>query len=416
MFESLYTAYDHGYSDLALNYAEENGGDQQSQQSPILSQDHNNNKIDPLTHVAPSASLDDYSASFFLSSSAVDPSVGSISESSVRGDFLDSSVSPSAEWTHTFSNKHGMESVDTLNTLTSVTDSNLKIDDDMPSPLFYDNLHPSPNEVFSSHDTIGKQEAISPSSSFMGDDQLSYASPLQSQTYPTLNMRFSNFSTSNLSNSLNTVNTILPPNLDPQPTSASEPYNYGFTPNFQPQPAVVKWVRLTPMTPERISSIHSLAATKGIGHDVVDSVLSLYLDRDSRHDNHVTRFRDGEIHMKIIVGLNCGRDENPNEDGSRRKRNKRMQKDHNYVKRPLNSFMLYRRSQTQSAMAQAMSNHLKLNHQNISQIIGLMWQTESQELKDLFSSFASQEKSLHKAMYPDYKFSPQKKRRSSLVR
>ena len=86
-----------------------------------------------------------------------------------------------------------------------------------------------------------------------------------------------------------------------------------------------------------------------------------------------------------------------------------------YVKRPLNSFMLYRKSQTQSAMAYAVHSHLKLNHQNISQIIGLMWQTEDKEVKDHFARFAGKEKELHRVLHPDYKFCPQKKKRKEIV-
>lgn len=95
--------------------------------------------------------------------------------------------------------------------------------------------------------------------------------------------------------------------------------------------------------------------------------------------------------------------------GSSKKKSRKNRRD--YVKRPLNSFMLYRKSQTQSAMAYAVHSKLKLNHQNISQIVGLMWQTESKEVKDKFAYFAGREKEIHKVLHPDYKFCPQKKKK-----
>ena len=184
----------------------------------------------------------------------------------------------------------------------------------------------------------------------------------------------------------------------------------------------VKWVKLTRMSPQRIERIKALANDKGIGIDTVDSVLTLYSNED-RADNEVNRYCGEDVYIKITMGnsMQSNSDEEP--ITKRRYRSKienpihkkkhRKQKP-NYVKRPLNSFMLYRKSQTQSAMAYALSTNLKLNHQNISQIIGLMWQTESKEIKDEFAKFAGQEKELHKALYPDYKFCPQKKNKKQL--
>lgn len=118
------------------------------------------------------------------------------------------------------------------------------------------------------------------------------------------------------------------------------------------------------------------------------------------------------MYIKITMGsgstgISMDSDFEINEQSYTKKKHRKKRPDH--VKRPLNSFMLYRKSQTQSAMAFAVNSQLKLNHQNISQIIGLMWQTESKELKDEFANFARQEKEVHRALHPDYKFCPQKK-------
>jgi hypothetical protein len=173
-----------------------------------------------------------------------------------------------------------------------------------------------------------------------------------------------------------------------------------------------KWVKLSPMSEPRVARIKALAAEKGIDVETVESVLTLYSNTRDKPDNEVNRFRGDDVYIKITMGSGAfvANDDNEDTRTDGKKKKHRKQKPH-YVKRPLNSFMLYRKSQTQSAMAYAMSSQLKLNHQNISQIIGLMWQTESKELKDEFARFAGQEKELHRALHPDYKFCPQKKKR-----
>lgn len=184
-----------------------------------------------------------------------------------------------------------------------------------------------------------------------------------------------------------------------------------------------KWVKLSRMTPERVNHIRQLAEEKGIDLDTVEAVLKHYLNPEKRIDNEVNRFCGEDVYIKITMGGGSfstdddsdSRSKKRSVDGSSsppKKKKHRKQKP-NYIKRPLNSFMLYRKSQTQSAMAYSLSADLKLNHQNISQIIGLMWQTESKELKDEFAKFAGQEKEIHKALHPDYKFCPQKKKKQS---
>lgn len=207
-----------------------------------------------------------------------------------------------------------------------------------------------------------------------------------------------------------------------------------------------EWVKLSRMTPQRVERIKALGKEKGIDAATVEAVLTLYANTQ-RIDNDINRYRGEDVYIKITMGsalleepellANSGPMTSMDDSvvGSssklRRKsslddlagsntsqRNNKLQhrrsKSANYIKRPLNSFMLYRRSQTQSAMAFAMSSQLKLNHQNISQIIGLMWQTEQKEIKDEFAKFAGQEKELHKILYPDYKFCPQKRRKRSV--
>ncbi|ANB14184.1 hypothetical protein AWJ20_5143 [Sugiyamaella lignohabitans] len=183
-----------------------------------------------------------------------------------------------------------------------------------------------------------------------------------------------------------------------------------------------KWVKLSRMTEQRIAKIKSLATEKGIDIETVESVLTIYSSTKGKQDNEVNRFRGDDVYIKITMGSGAfvannddSADVTAGPDGTIIKKKKHRKQKPHYVKRPLNSFMLYRKSQTQSAMAYAVSSQLRLNHQNISQIIGLMWQTESKELKEEFARIADQEKDLHRALHPDYKFCPQKKKRSSSI-
>ncbi|KAG4302919.1 hypothetical protein PCK1_000862 [Pneumocystis canis] len=72
------------------------------------------------------------------------------------------------------------------------------------------------------------------------------------------------------------------------------------------------------------------------------------------------------------------------------------------IKRPLNSFMLYRRDKQSSIPTN--------NHQSISRIIGEMWKRETIEEKERYAEMALRERERHAKEYPDYKFLPRKKK------
>lgn len=72
------------------------------------------------------------------------------------------------------------------------------------------------------------------------------------------------------------------------------------------------------------------------------------------------------------------------------------------IKRPLNSFMLYRRDKQSSIPTN--------NHQSISRIIGEMWKRETIEEKERYAEMAQRERERHAKEYPDYKFLPRKKK------
>ncbi len=278
------------------------------------------------------------------------------------------------------------------------------------------------------------------------------------------------------------------------------------------------WIKLSSMDSIRIQKIQELAKEKSIKEDIVSTVLEIMNQQDSEKIckkvgvRTCVKVKDGELFIQVKTSYpddtsysfidenNDNKDDEVDGDHGETSLNeeqrkgsdfqdlmefykkraiKHKSKGPNYVKRPLNSFMLYRKVQTQAAnaytLAQAilhghmegrekeielqkalhnqdysssisnstmnpLSNSMgtssvrrrrssmkmkhepiinatnnsvykKINHQNISQVIGLMWQTEDKSVQEMFKRFANKEKQVHKALYPDYKYCPQKKQR-----
>lgn len=74
------------------------------------------------------------------------------------------------------------------------------------------------------------------------------------------------------------------------------------------------------------------------------------------------------------------------------------------VKRPMNSFMLYRK---------AFQNHTKAycehnNHQVVSKVCGASWDMEPEHIRKQFGEWAKQERTNHQKAHPGYKFAPAK--------
>ncbi|KAI5919244.1 hypothetical protein F4810DRAFT_515039 [Camillea tinctor] len=74
------------------------------------------------------------------------------------------------------------------------------------------------------------------------------------------------------------------------------------------------------------------------------------------------------------------------------------------IKRPMNAFMLYRKAYQNRTKALRKQH----NHQFISQVCGVSWNMEPQDLRDRFDDLAKIERENHRLAFPDYKFSPTK--------
>ncbi len=74
------------------------------------------------------------------------------------------------------------------------------------------------------------------------------------------------------------------------------------------------------------------------------------------------------------------------------------------VKRPMNSFMLYRKAYQNRAKEWCLQN----NHQVVSQVCGDSWPQEPDKIKDQYSEWARIERLNHQNAHPGYKFSPTK--------
>ncbi|KAI7877688.1 hypothetical protein K492DRAFT_197451 [Lichtheimia hyalospora FSU 10163] len=90
----------------------------------------------------------------------------------------------------------------------------------------------------------------------------------------------------------------------------------------------------------------------------------------------------------------------------RRRRTRSRVSDPNHVPRPSNCFMLYRLE-----MQKYIRKHCPYaNHREISKIVAKWWHEETDEIKDEFRSAANKVKLEHRNKYPDYKYSPKKKK------
>lgn len=74
------------------------------------------------------------------------------------------------------------------------------------------------------------------------------------------------------------------------------------------------------------------------------------------------------------------------------------------IKRPMNSFMLYRK---------AFQNHTKAycehnNHQVVSKVCGASWDQEPESIRKQFGDWAKMERANHQKAHPGYKFTPAK--------
>ncbi|KAJ2989270.1 hypothetical protein NUW58_g3557 [Xylaria curta] len=93
------------------------------------------------------------------------------------------------------------------------------------------------------------------------------------------------------------------------------------------------------------------------------------------------------------------------------------------VKRPMNAFMLYRKAYQNRTKEWKRLDDIRRkeeragegkpekghdNHQVISQVCGLSWNMEPQDLRDQYDEWAKIERNNHKLAFPDYKFAPAK--------
>ncbi|KAK9462300.1 uncharacterized protein V1516DRAFT_674277 [Lipomyces oligophaga] len=73
------------------------------------------------------------------------------------------------------------------------------------------------------------------------------------------------------------------------------------------------------------------------------------------------------------------------------------------IPRPRNAFIIYRGQKHSQVMQSG-----ELANTAASRIIAQMWKHESQEVKDHYKKLAEEERNHHKAMYPDYRYTPRR--------
>ena len=92
-------------------------------------------------------------------------------------------------------------------------------------------------------------------------------------------------------------------------------------------------------------------------------------------------------------------------------RRKEAEKDR-FVKRPSNSFILYRSAYAERARAFQKS----ANHQVVSSLAGESWAMEPPEIRKQYDDWAKRERDQHAAAFPEYKFQPQQNKISGRKR
>jgi hypothetical protein len=93
-----------------------------------------------------------------------------------------------------------------------------------------------------------------------------------------------------------------------------------------------------------------------------------------------------------------------NRSAEERRREVEEGKNPGKVKRPMNSFMLYRKAYQNRTKDWCLQN----NHQVVSQVCGDSWPLEPDEVKEQFTEWAKIERQNHQNAHPGYKFSPTK--------
>ena len=83
-----------------------------------------------------------------------------------------------------------------------------------------------------------------------------------------------------------------------------------------------------------------------------------------------------------------------------------------FIKRPSNSFILYRSAFAERARAFQKS----ANHQVVSSLAGESWAMEPPEIRNQYDTWAKRERDQHAAAFPDYKFQPQQNKGSGRKR
>ncbi|KAF8324926.1 high mobility group box domain-containing protein, partial [Cantharellus anzutake] len=77
-----------------------------------------------------------------------------------------------------------------------------------------------------------------------------------------------------------------------------------------------------------------------------------------------------------------------------------------HIPRPPNCFLLYRSWVRQQNKLYGKGDHQKKNEQNVSVIVGTLWEDLPEEKKEIFRAEARRLKEEHMQRYPGYKYAP----------
>ena len=80
------------------------------------------------------------------------------------------------------------------------------------------------------------------------------------------------------------------------------------------------------------------------------------------------------------------------------------------IKRPLNSFMLYKRDKKTLFLKE----NPKMNNRLISRLVAEEWHKEPESVKEIYRNLAKEGRALHAKLYPNYKYMGTRKEKSKV--
>lgn len=152
-------------------------------------------------------------------------------------------------------------------------------------------------------------------------------------------------------------------------------------------------------------ALQLLNCSRGGAYFIPEGYEPILVAHEELTDEVRTEIRRSTAHMRVPTALHECR--LPSYIVSSRKCAGRLQETSSNEKnppRPPNAFILYRKSK----QAEIVSVHRGISNNDVSRIIGQMWKSENEEVKEEYQRAAETIKIEHRLQYPNYRYRPRK--------